>query len=92
MIIYRQKNIHKWLFWRKKSKLFYCFASGFLYGTVMFLGTFLLRFILGEEIAQVLDKTLGTAIVGFIAGTFLSIAFWYENERRYKIWLIEESK
>ena len=92
MIIYRQKNIKKWAFWRKKNMFVFCLASGFLYGTVMFLGTFLLRFILGEEIAQVLDKTLGTAIVGFIAGTFLSIAFWYENERRYKIWLIEESK
>ncbi|MBE9467856.1 MAG: hypothetical protein IMY72_05975 [Bacteroidetes bacterium] len=92
MILYRLKNIQKWSFWRKKNKFVFCLASGLLYGTVMFLGAFVFRLILGDGIAQIIDKTLGVVIGSFIAGTFLSIALWYENERRYKKWLKEESK
>ena len=92
MIVYGKKNIRKWSFWRKKNMLFYCFASGLLYGSFIFMGTFLTRLILGGEIADIIDKTLGAAIVGFIGGTFLSIALWYENERRYKNWLKKEDK
>lgn len=86
MIIFSKKNIHKWGFWRKKSKIFFCLTSGLIYGIFMFSASLLFNYLLGD-MDEIIESGLSMALGAFIATTFLSIAHWYENERRYKEWL-----
>jgi len=86
MIIFGKKHIHKWNFWRKKSKIFFCITSGLIYAILMGSGSLLYDFLSGDTNGMV-ESGLSMAIGAFIPVTFLSIAHWYENERRYKEWL-----
>ena len=86
MIIFRKKNIYKWKFWRKKGKVLFCLASGLLYSIFMFLGSASVLFFTDKH-EDIIERSLGIALVAFLAGSFLSIAHWFENERRYKEWL-----
>jgi len=90
MIIFRKKNIHKWGFWRKKSKIVFCITSGLIYAIIMFSGSLLFNFLSGNTRGDAIESGLSMALGAFIAVTFLSIAHWYENERRYKEWLKEK--
>ena len=89
MIVFGQKTIHHWEFWRRKSKLFFCFASGLFYTLCMFLMNLLIRPMLGQG-DQLLESSLLVSFCSFIPVAFLSIALWYENERRYKKWISEK--
>lgn len=84
MIIYN-KNIQKWAFWRKKSKFTFCIASGLFYAILVFVGNIVFRYFFGNS-ENIIENSLSVAIGGFIAVSFLSIALWFENERRYKKW------
>lgn len=85
MIIYSKKNIHKWSRWQKRSKITFCLASGATYSLFMFTGLLLFKLIMGHT--NNLWESLGSITLGaFIASTFMSIALWYENERRFKEW------
>ncbi|MDD3080248.1 MAG: hypothetical protein PHH37_14270 [Paludibacter sp.] len=86
MIIYSQKSISKWSFWRTKSKFFYCIASGLFYAACCFVGSLLIKFFIFKD-ADFLENSLGVA-----SGAFMSVAGWYENERRYKNFLSRKSK
>lgn len=83
MIIFSQKSIHRWSYWRTKSKLFFCFSSGALYAILSFSFRMLLEIITGFD-ENSLDVCMGIALGSFIGSSFLSIAFWYENERRFR--------
>lgn len=93
MIIYSKKNILKWSFWRNKSKLTFCLASGLFYTALMFVGNIIFRlvFSLGESMLDqsVFEVSFYIAIGMFLPATFLSIALWYENERRFKEWELD---
>jgi len=91
LITYSKKNIHRWKFWRKKGKVAFCLASGLLYSIYMFIGSASVIFFTNKP-ENLIDRSGGIALVGFIAGSFLSIAHWYENERRYKDWLKNQTR
>ncbi len=86
MILYGKKTIHKWAFWRKRSKLVYCQASGLLYSFFMFIGYVLFKLLIGSQ-GNILLSSVGIAAGGFLVLSFLSIAHWHINEKRYKDWL-----
>ena len=90
MIIYK-KNIEKWKFWRKKSKLTFCLVSGFFYATLVFLGGIPIRLLLGKSDA-IIENSFYGAIGALIPAIFLSIAIWYENEKRYKKWELDNKE
>lgn len=81
MIILHKKNIHRWAYWREKSKILFCIASGLVYTSVSFLGALSSNLLAHREDA--VQTSLTVALVVFVVSGFLSIALWYENERRY---------
>lgn len=85
MVVFGKKTIHYWNFWRTKNKLYFCLASGALYSVLMFIGNLMIRAILGLS-ENLLATSFYIALGSFIAGSFLSLAVWYENERRFKLW------
>ncbi|HRZ98385.1 MAG TPA: hypothetical protein P5084_12585 [Paludibacter sp.] len=89
MIVFGQKSIHHWEFWRQKSKLFFCIASGLFYTLCTFLMNLVIRSILGHR-DDLMETSFLISIGAFFAGAFFSIALWYENERRYKKWKSEK--
>jgi len=86
MIILNKKNIHRWRFWRNKSKLIFCLTSGVIYSSFMFLGSLFFRLLTGKT-EKMVESGFSVALGAFIATAFLSIAHWYETERRYKEWM-----
>ena len=56
---------------------------------IMFSGSLLFNFLF-DNTEGLIESGLSMALGAFIAVTFLSIAHWYENERRYKEWLKEK--
>jgi hypothetical protein len=87
MIIYTKKNIHKWSSWRNKSKFLFCLTSGFLYSSFSFIALLLTKWIFDWTRGGIVESSAAIAIGAFPMVTFLSIALWYENERRYQEWL-----
>ncbi len=85
MIIFSKKNIHRWKYWRSKSKFTFCLISGAFYTLLISAGHVLIKFLLGNT-EELLASLLGIALGTFVSASFLSIALWYENERRYKLW------
>lgn len=88
MIILSKKSIHRWSYWRTKSKLFFCLSSGTLYAVLAFIVSLIVRVITGFDDSS-LEASLGIALGSFLGGSFMSIALWYENERRYKRWKLK---
>jgi hypothetical protein len=86
MIILSKKRIHKWKFWKKKGKFLFCIFSGGLYAIVFFVGAYSSKWIFGNGMTDHLQHSIEIAGAGFVAASFLSIAHWHENERRYKKW------
>lgn len=91
MIIYSRKNIYRWKYWRAKRKFTFCVLSGALYTVIATSFSLLIKLIFNTTV-ELLSSLLGIALASFIAMSFLSLALWYENERRYKQWLIENSE
>ncbi|MEE4198811.1 MAG: hypothetical protein V2I54_14320 [Bacteroidales bacterium] len=91
MIILNKKNIHRWEFWRTKSKFIYCLASGFIFASFMFLGSLFFRLLTGKT-ENMISSGFSVALGAFIVVAFLSIAHWYENERRYQEWMKDNKK
>jgi len=85
MLILGKKHIHRWKRWRKWNKALFCIVSGFLYALPMFPTSLLFRYLTGKT-ENMLEGSLSVALGAFVAATFFSIALWYENERRFKIW------
>ena len=85
MIIYGKKNIHKWKYWQTKSKIVFCLVSGLVYAGFMFIGNLIIKPLFGHSDELILNSAY-IAIGTFIPASFLSIALWYENERRYNVW------
>jgi len=52
----------------------------------MFLGSLFFRLLTGKT-EKMVESGFSVALGAFIATAFLSIAHWYENERRYKEWM-----
>jgi len=86
MIVFGKKTIHFWKFWRTKSKLFFCLTSGAVYSVFSLVVTVIIKAIMGKS-ETIIETSLCVALGAFIAGTFMSIALWYENERRFRLWL-----
>jgi len=91
MIILNKKNIHRWKFWRTKSKFIFCLTSGAIFASFIFLGSLFFRLLAGKT-ERIVESGLSVALGAFIATAFLSIAHWYENERRYKEWMKDNEK
>jgi hypothetical protein len=85
MIIYGKKNIHKWKYWQTKSKIVFCLVSGLVYTGFVFVGNLIIKPLFGHSDELILNSAY-IAIGTFIPAAFLSIALWYENERRYNVW------
>lgn len=85
MIIYGKKNIHKWKYWQTKSKIVFCLVSGLVYTGFVFVGNLIIKPLFGHSDELILNSAY-IAIGTFIPASFLSIALWYENERRYNVW------
>jgi high-affinity Fe2+/Pb2+ permease len=86
MILYSRKNIQKWRKWRKKSKIYYCLASGFLFAVVIFIGMTAIRLITESNYLKAIREAGEYSIILFVFASFFSIALWHENERKYKEW------
>lgn len=86
MIILNKKNIHRWKFWRTKSKFIFCLTSGAIFGSFMFIGSISFRLLAGKA-DRIIESGFSVALGAFIATVFLSIAHWCENDRRYKKWI-----
>ena len=91
MIIFSEKRIHYWSKWRTKNKLLFCLTSGFVYSFVSFILNLILRPILGHT-ESIFETSFYISLGSFIAASFLSIALWFENERRYKLWQAKKEK
>ena len=91
MIIFSEKRIHYWSKWRTKNKLLFCLTSGFIYSFFAFILNLIVRPILGHT-ENIVETSFYISLCIFIAASFLSIALWYENERRYKLWKAKEEK
>ncbi len=89
MIIFTEKSIHKWVFWRKKGKFVFCLSSGFLFSIFYSIAILTTKWALGRE--DFIYSALQNAFFMFFPMSFLSIALWYENERRYKKYLGKKS-
>lgn len=89
MIIFSEKKIHYWSKWRTKNKFLFCLTSGFIYSLFVFILNLLIRPILGHS-ENIVETSFYISIGSFIAVSFLSIALWYENERRFKLWKAKE--
>ena len=85
MIIYGKKNIHKWKYWQTKSKFVFCLVSGLVYAGFMFIGNLIIKPLFGHFDEYILNSFI-FASTAFFPASFLSIALWYENERRYNVW------
>lgn len=66
-------------------------TSGFIYSFFAFILNIIVRPILGH-IENIVESSFYISLGSFIAASFLSIALWYENERRYKLWKAKETK
>ena len=91
MIIFSEKRIHYWSKCRTKNKLLFCLTSGFIYSFFAFILNLIVRPILGHT-ENIVETSFYISLCIFIAASFLSIALWYENERRYKLWKAKEEK
>ena len=89
MIIFSEKRIHYWSKWRTKNKFLFCLTSGLLYSFFVFIGNVIIKTILGHY-ENLFEISFYLALGSLIAGSFLSIALWYENERRFKLWKAKE--
>ncbi|MGL4228342.1 MAG: hypothetical protein ACRCR3_06850 [Tannerellaceae bacterium] len=85
MIVLNDKRISKWPFWREKGMLIYCLASGVLMLLYMAVGYFVIQSLLFHKYEWWGIVTAGCS--GMLCGSFFGIAYWYDNERRYKLWL-----
>lgn len=85
MIIFSKSHIRYWSKWRTKNKFLFCIASGAVYTLFVFIGNIIIRPILGHH-EHLIGTSFFISICSFIPGAFLSIALWYENERRFKLW------
>lgn len=86
MIIYHEKNIYKWDWWRKKSKFLYCISSGFVFATgvtVLTIGFKMFK----QEGMDLTDSCLAVFGGSFVAGALFSIILWYQNDDRYREYL-----
>jgi len=90
ILIYSKKSIHKWKFWTSKSKILYCLVSGLSFTLIYFLSVLTFKLISGNT-NNLIISSLNMSVGAFCASTFLSIAHWYENERKYKEWLNNNS-
>ncbi|MBW6499681.1 MAG: hypothetical protein K0B09_14940 [Bacteroidales bacterium] len=86
MIIYSNNNIHKWAWWRKKSKFLFCVSSGLVFGTGVTLLTLILK-LLREGGMDVTNSCLAVFGGSFVAGALFSIILWYQNDDRYREYL-----
>jgi drug/metabolite transporter (DMT)-like permease len=90
MIIFGKKTIHYWKFWRTKSKLLFCLTSGIVYSVFSFVFTVITKEIIGKS-ENIIETSLYVALGAFVAASFMSIALWYENEKRFKLWIEENN-
>lgn len=60
--------------------------SGFVYSVFSFVVTIAVKAIIGKS-ENLVETSLYLASGSFIAASFMSIALWYENEKRYKKWI-----
>jgi hypothetical protein len=40
---------------------------------------------------NIIETSLYVALGAFVAASFMSIALWYENEKRFKLWIEENN-
>ena len=66
-------------------------TSGFVYSFFAFILNLIVRPILGNT-ENIIETSFYISLGSFIAASFLSIALWYENERRYKLWRAKKEK
>lgn len=91
MIIFSEKRIHYWSKWRTKNKLLFCLTSGFVYSFFVFILNLIIRPILGHS-ENIVETSFYISLGSIIPASFLSIALWYENERRFKLWKAKEAE
>lgn len=91
MIIFSEKKIHYWSKWRTKNKFLFCLTSGFIYSFLVFIGNLIIRPILGHY-ENLVETSFFVSLCSLIPASFLSIALWYENERRFKLWKAKEEE
>jgi len=85
MIIFSEKKIHYWSKWRTKNKFLFCLTSGLVYSFFVFVGNLIIKSVLGHN-ENLFETSFYISICSLIPSSFLSIALWYENERRFKLW------
>jgi len=91
MIIFSEKKIHYWSKWRTKNKFLFCLTSGFVYSFFIFILNLIIRPILGHT-ENLVEESFYISLCSLIPASFLSIALWYENERRFKLWKAKVDK
>lgn len=89
MIIYSKKNIQKWEYWQTKTKFVFCLVSGLVYTGFIFIGNLIIKPLFGHYDDLLLNSVF-LSIGTFVPASFMSIALWYENERRYNLWKKEK--
>lgn len=90
MLILGKKHIHQWKSLQKWNKAIFCLVSGGVYAIPMFPASLLFRHLIGKT-ENMIEGSFSIAPGAFLAASFFSIAFWFENERRFKIWEKENS-
>jgi hypothetical protein len=85
MIIYNDQNIHKWAWWRNKSKFLFCITSGLVFAMGV---TFLTLFfkLLRQGGMDITSSCLAVFGGSFVAGALFSIILWHQNDDRYHEW------
>jgi predicted membrane protein len=89
MIIFSDKNIYKWAWWKNKSKLLFCIASGLVFAMGVTVLTFILKMLKSGGMC-VTNSCLAVFGVSFVAGALFSIIIWHLNDDRFNEWLKKE--
>lgn len=85
MIIYSERNIYKWAFWKAKPKVLFCISSGLIFATGVTILALLIK-LCGHADINILKFSFPVFSGSFVSGALFSIILWYQNDDRFREW------